>query len=91
MTPMSPRPASQKAALQARGSDADLFARGIAEVVTDEALSAKPLASPGLVIRKLRGTADEQLAVKVPDRPKERSRTEEDDVRRSCLWTGTTS
>ena len=62
---------SQKAALEAWGSDADLFARGIAEIVTDEVLSVEPLASPGNVIRKLRGTADEQLeAARMPDRPK---------------------
>ena len=72
--------ASQKAALQAWGSDADLFARGIAEVVTDEASTAEPLASPGKVIRKLRGTADEQLAAaKMPDRPKPHSRDDPDD------------
>lgn len=70
---------SQKAALQAWGSDADLLARGIAEVVTDEALSAEPLSSPGKVIRKLRGTADEQLAVKIPDRPKGSSLHDEDE------------
>ena len=69
---------SQKAALRAWGSDADLFARGIAEVVTDEALSAEPLASPGKVIRKLRGTADEQLAVKIPERPKRSPHHDED-------------
>ena len=67
---------SQKAALQAWGSDADLFARGIADVVTDEALTAEPLASPGKVIRKLRGTADEQLAAaKMPVRPRGRALT----------------
>ena len=65
---------SQKAALQAWGSDADLFARGVAEVVDDPALTAEPLANPGKVIRMLRGTADEQLAAaKVPDRPMERA------------------
>ena len=70
---------SQKAALQAWGSDADLFARGIAEIVTDEELSAEPLNSPGMVIRKLRGTADEQLAVKIPDRAKASSRDDKDE------------
>ncbi len=69
--------ASQKAALQAWGSEADLFARGIAEVVTDEALSAEPLASPGKVIRRLRGTAEEQLAMKLPERPNGPSRDNE--------------
>lgn len=53
---------SQKAALAAWGSDANLFARGVAEVVTDPALTAEPLARPGEVIKRLRGTADEQLA-----------------------------
>ncbi|WP_267381093.1 hypothetical protein [Sphingomonas sp. GC_Shp_6] len=71
---------SQKAALQAWGSDADLFARGIAEVVTDEALTTEPLASPGVVIRKLRGTADEQLeAAKMPKREGARSRDDQDE------------
>lgn len=53
---------SQKAALEAWGSDADLFARGVAEQVEDAALSAEPLANPGKVIRRLRGTAAEQIA-----------------------------
>jgi hypothetical protein len=53
---------SQKAALEAWGSDADLFARKVAEQVTDPGLIAEPLAHPGDVIRKLRGTAEEQLA-----------------------------
>lgn len=53
---------SQKAALEAWGSDANLFARGVAEQVTDPALMKEPLAQPGKVIRKLRGTAEEQLA-----------------------------
>ncbi len=57
---------SQKAALKAWGSDADLFARGVAEVVTDPALTAEPLARPGAVIRRLRGTVEEQLAAAPP-------------------------
>lgn len=71
---------SQKAALEAWGSDANLFARGVAEQVTDQALMKEPLAQPGKVIRKLRGTAEEQLAAlpksardpskKKPARPK---------------------
>ena len=60
---------SQKAALRAWGSDADLFARGIAEVVTDPALTAEPLARPGEVVKRSRGTA-EQLAALPPDRAK---------------------
>lgn len=53
---------SQKAALEAWGSDADLFARGVAERVTDETLSAEPLAHPGTVIKRVRGSAAEHLA-----------------------------
>lgn len=52
---------SQKAALEAWGSDRDLFARGIAELVTDPALTAEPLASPGVVVKHSRGTTAEQI------------------------------
>ena len=57
---------SRAAALRAWGSDKDLFARGAAEQVTDPALGAEPLASPGTVIKRLRGTEDEQLAALPP-------------------------
>lgn len=68
---------SRKAALAAWGSDADLFARGAAEEVTDPALMADALAHPGEVVRRSRGTAAEQLdaipekqrSPKRPDRP----------------------
>jgi hypothetical protein len=53
---------SQKAALAAWGTDKDLFARGAAEVVTDPALGAELLATPGIVLRRVRGTAAEQIA-----------------------------
>ena len=53
---------SQKAALTAWGSDRDLFARGIAEQVTDPALMVEPLASPGTVVKHSRGTTAEQIA-----------------------------
>ena len=53
---------TQKAALEAWGSTHDLFARKEAEIVTDPALIGEPLAHPGAVIKRLRGTADEQLA-----------------------------
>jgi len=46
---------SRKAALAAWGSDADLFARGVAEEVTDPKLAKEPLARPGEVIRLSRG------------------------------------
>lgn len=66
---------SQKAALQAWGSDRDLFARGVAEVVTDPALTAEPLAQPGIVIKRSRGTAAEQIAALPPDTPRAPRRT----------------
>lgn len=61
---------SQKAAVEAWGSDRDVFRRGEAEQVTDPALTKEPLAKPGEVIKKLRGTAEEQLAALPPNRPR---------------------
>jgi len=66
---------SQKAALEAWGSDHDLFARGVAELVEDPELTREPLAKPGEVIRRSRGTAAEQIAALPADRPK-RARAE---------------
>ncbi|WP_420142803.1 hypothetical protein [Sphingomonas sp.] len=54
---------SQKAALKAWGSDADLFARGIAEVVTDDSLTKEPLANPGKIVKRARGNAEDYAAV----------------------------
>ena len=53
---------SQKAALEAWGADANLFAQGIAEQVTDPKLMEEPLARPGEVIKRVRGSADEHFA-----------------------------
>lgn len=53
---------SQKAALEAWGADRDLFARGVAERVEDPELAREPLAHPGEVIRRSRGTTAEQIA-----------------------------
>lgn len=53
---------SQKAALEAWGSDHNLFATGAAEQITDEAAIAEPLAKPGEVIKKVRGSIGEHLA-----------------------------
>jgi hypothetical protein len=61
---------SQKAALEAWGSDNNLFAQKVAEIVTDPALTEEPLAHPGVVVKRLRGTAAEQLAALGPDTPK---------------------
>lgn len=57
---------SRKAALEAWGAGKDLFARGLAEEVTDPALTAEPLAHPGEVIRTLRGSQADQLAALGP-------------------------
>lgn len=61
---------SKAAALRAWGSDNDLFARGAAEEITDKKLMAAPLAHPGQVIRKSRGSLSEQLAALPKDRPR---------------------
>ena len=61
---------SQKAALEAWGSDANLFARGLAERVEDPELMKEPLARPGEVIKRSRGTAEEQIGALPPDTPK---------------------
>ncbi|WP_235535020.1 hypothetical protein [Sphingomonas sp. Leaf339] len=66
---------SRKAALAAWGADRDLFARGIAEEVKDADLMAEPLASPGAVIRRSRGSAAEQMAALPADeKPKARAK-----------------
>lgn len=68
---------SRKAALAAWGADRDLFARGIAEEVTDADLMAESLASPGTVIRRSRGSAAEQMAALPADeKPKVRAKAE---------------
>lgn len=62
---------SQKAAAEAWGADTSVFARKEAELVTDAELAAEPLARPGEVIKRLRGTEAEQLAAlaTTEDRP----------------------
>ncbi len=52
---------SQKAALEAWGSDSNLFAAGAAELVSEPKLMKEPLARPGEVVRVLRGSAEEQI------------------------------
>ena len=63
---------SQKAALEAWGTDSNLFAQGLAERVNNQALMAEALAQPGVVIKKLRGTEAEHLAAlgPMPERAK---------------------
>jgi hypothetical protein len=53
---------SQKAAAAAWGADVSVFARGEAELVTDPDLMEAALAAPGTVVKRLRGTAAEQIA-----------------------------
>ena len=53
---------TQKAAIAAWGADDDVFRRGTAELVTDPDLTKEPLARPGEVVKRLRGTAEEQIA-----------------------------
>lgn len=50
---------SMKAALRAWGTEKNLFMRGAAELVTDPKLTKEPLASPGEVIKRPRGSAAE--------------------------------
>lgn len=57
---------NQKAALEAWGAQADLFAQKLAEAETDQAWRAKALASPGEVLKKPRGDAAELLARPAP-------------------------
>jgi hypothetical protein len=59
---------SKKAARQAWGTKKDLFGRGATELVTDEKLSAEPLANPGKVIKRSRGTTAEQIAALPPNK-----------------------
>jgi hypothetical protein len=67
---------TQKAALEAWGSENNLFARGVAELVTDPALTEEPLARPGKVIKRLRGSAAEQIAALSPNPQRARSKNE---------------
>ena len=53
---------SQKAALEAWGARSNLFASGMAEIVTDPELTREALAHPGKVIRAPRGTPAQHLA-----------------------------
>lgn len=60
---------SQKAALEIWGAGKDLFSSGAAERVEDAELMREPLANPGKVIRKLRGTLAEHMAALPKDAP----------------------
>lgn len=57
---------SRKAALAAWGATRNLFATEAAEEITDPALTAKPLAHPGKVIRVARGSLEDHLGAAEP-------------------------
>jgi hypothetical protein len=61
---------SQKAALEAWGSDSNLFSQGSAHVVTDPKLAKLPLEHPGQVVKVLRGSEAEQLAALAEQKPR---------------------
>lgn len=61
---------SRKAALAAWGADADLFARGVAEEVTEPKLAKAALDRPGEVIRLSRGDLAAQLKALGPRKAK---------------------
>lgn len=61
---------SQKAALAAWGAGSNLFAFGSAERVEDPELMREPLARPGEVIRRLRGTLAQHMAALPKDSPR---------------------
>ena len=65
---------SQKAALEAWGTDTNLFAAGAAELVTDPKLTQEPLAHPGEIIRKVRGSLDEHVRA-LGEKPKRKPRS----------------
>lgn len=64
---------SKAAALRAWGTDKDLFARGAAELVTDDAASEEPLSKPGEVVYRTRGSLEQQIAA-LGELPKRKSK-----------------
>jgi chromosome segregation ATPase len=73
---------SQKAALEAWGADGNLFAQGIAEQVTDEKLMEEPLARPGEVIKRLRGSHEEHIAALGAEAPRSKAQATKKDAPR---------
>lgn len=68
---------SRRAALEAWGTDKDLFARGAAEQITDPELMALALQQPGEVVRLPRASAAQHLSAAGPvvDGPSRKKRT----------------
>jgi len=71
---------SQKAALEAWGAEANIFAQGIAEEVTDPKLMEEPLARPGEVIKRVRGTHEEHVAALGKNAPRPKAKTKDADA-----------
>lgn len=71
---------SQKAALEAWGSDKNLFSAGAADRVEDPELMREPLANPGKVIRRVRGTMAEHMAALPKDSPRGRAKAARKDT-----------
>jgi hypothetical protein len=67
---------SRKAALEAWGAQKDLFAVGSAELVEDPKLTAEPLASPGKVIKRVRGSLADHLSAAAKTEKRSRPRAE---------------
>lgn len=72
---------SQKAALEAWGADSNLFASGSAELVRDPELTREPLAKPGQVVRRLRGSLAEHVAALPKTMPARAARAGGDPVK----------
>jgi len=68
---------SRKAALEAWGADANIFAQGIAEEITDPKLMEEPLARPGEVIKRVRGTHEEHVAALGKNAPRPKAKAAE--------------
>jgi hypothetical protein len=66
---------SQRAALKARGSEADPCASGVAEIVTEEVLTREPFENPGFVVRRSRGTNEAYVADLAKKQPLAKRRT----------------
>jgi hypothetical protein len=72
---------SKKAALEAWGTQTNLFSSGTAEEITDPELIKEPLARPGEVIKTLRGTEAEQIRALASAPAKAKRRNAADDGR----------
>lgn len=76
---------SRQAALDAWGADSNLFAQGLAEAVDDPELMTEPLAAPGVVIKRARGSAEQHLAAagRAPKGRKKPSRAKLDEAEKA--------